>query len=109
MLAERNAIGLRAGCHCAHILIKHLVGLPPALQRFQGLIVTLFPGLSLPGLARVSTGLGNSENDIDKFIEALSAIADKSPKQKVKNPVTGDVKKQINDFIREASQRVYGN
>ena len=109
MLAERGGIGVRAGCHCAHILIKHLVGVPPPLERFQGLIVTLFPKLSLPGLARVSIGIGNSVNDIDKLIEVLSAIADKRLNHKGKNTDTANVKKQIDDFIREASQRVYGN
>jgi len=109
MLAERGGIGVRAGCHCAHILIKHLVGIPPLLERFQGLIVTLFPKLSLPGLARVSIGIGNSVNDIDKLIEVLAAVADKKLNHKGKNPDSNDIKKHINYFISEASQRVYGN
>ena len=59
-LAERGGIGVRYGCHCAHILIKHLVGVPPLLERFQGLLLTLFPKLRLPGVVRVSFGIENS-------------------------------------------------
>jgi selenocysteine lyase/cysteine desulfurase len=109
MIALRGGIGVRSGCHCAHIMIKKLVGVPPMLERFQGLIVTLFPRLSLPGLARISVGIGNSGNDIDKLIEVLSAIADKKFNHKGKNTDTANVKKQIDDFIRETSQKVYGN
>ncbi len=42
-LAERGGIGVRYGCHCAHLLVKHLVGIHPLLAQFQGLIVSLFP------------------------------------------------------------------
>ena len=42
-LAERGGIGVRYGCHCAHLLIKHLLNIPPLLEQFQGLILTLFP------------------------------------------------------------------
>ena len=56
-LAERGGIGVRYGCHCAHILIKHMLGVSPLLARFQGLILTLFPKIRLPGLVRVSLGI----------------------------------------------------
>ena len=45
-LAERGGIGVRYGCHCAHLLIKRLLNIPPLLEQFQGLILTLFPRLS---------------------------------------------------------------
>ena len=48
-LAERGGIGVRSGCHCAHLLIKRLLNIPPLLEQFQGMILTLFPQLSLPG------------------------------------------------------------
>ncbi len=118
-LAERGGIGVRAGCHCAHILIKHLVGIPPLLERFQGLIVTLFPKLSLPGLARVSIGIGNTGKDIDTLIDVLTTVSGKlqakadSQSGSVNSHKTvfsqAEIKKQINDFIRAASLRVYNN
>ena len=42
-LAERGGIGVRYGCHCAHLLIKHVLHIPPLLQQLQGLILTLVP------------------------------------------------------------------
>ena len=35
-LAERGGIGVRYGCHCAHLLIKRLVGITPLLERLSG-------------------------------------------------------------------------
>ena len=74
-LAERGGIGVRSGCHCAHLLIKHLLNIHPLLAQFQGLILTLFPRLTLPGVARVSLGIENSEEDVDTLIHVLGKIA----------------------------------
>ena len=74
-LAERGGIGVRYGCHCAHMLIKHLLHISPTLERFQGVMLTLFPKLSLPGLTRVSLGIENSEQDVDTLIRVLRDIA----------------------------------
>jgi selenocysteine lyase/cysteine desulfurase len=116
-LAIQGGIGIRYGCHCAHILIKHLLGVGPLLQRFQRIIVILFPGLRLPGLARVSLGIGNTVEDVDTFIHLLGKIAGKTgalphkpsdPLQKVTQTLPKSVvKKQIKGFIRAASLRVY--
>ena len=51
---------MRYGCHCAHLLIKHLLNIHPLLQQLQGVILTLFPQVALPGLTRVSLGIENS-------------------------------------------------
>ena len=77
-LSLYSGIGIRFGCHCSHMLIKHLLGISPGLEKFQKLIVTLFPGITLPGLARVSLGLENTEEDVDAFIAALDQIARKT-------------------------------
>jgi len=116
-LAERGGIGVRYGCHCAHILIKHLLGVTPFLARIQGIILAFLPKVRLPGLVRISLGIGNSEEDVDKLIEVLGEIAGKSsPKGKwYPNSSPGDtqnmsnsvVKKQMKDFIRSSAQRVY--
>jgi selenocysteine lyase/cysteine desulfurase len=101
-LAERRGIGVRYGCHCAHILIKHLVGVGPLLERFQRLIATLFSKVRFPGLARVSLGIGNSEEDVDTLIHVLSNIA-----RQPRAPEQLNIKQQMNDFVRAAAQRVY--
>jgi hypothetical protein len=83
------------------MIIKHLLHVGPALERFQFLIVKLFPGVNLPGLARVSLGMENSEKDIDTFIRVLGEIKRKSPFSDNK------VKQKINDFIRTSEQKVF--
>jgi selenocysteine lyase/cysteine desulfurase len=101
-LAERGGIGVRYGCHCAHLLIKRLLHIPPQLAQIQGLILTLFPGLALPGVVRVSLGLENSAEDVDTLIHVLGEIA--------RQPRTGadrDIRQQMADFARSAAQRVY--
>ncbi len=76
-LSSRGGIGVRYGCHCAHLLVKRLVGVGPRLEQFQRVIVTLFPRLNLPGVVRVSIGIENSEEDVDTLIRVLSEIARK--------------------------------
>jgi len=109
-IALRSRIGTRYGCHCAHILIKHLLKTSPALERLQRLIQTLFPKLRLPGLVRVSLGIGNSEEDVDTLIRVLDTIAGKQ-----QNSVSegkhilsrSDVQRKMNDFTKAAARRIY--
>jgi len=101
-LADRYGIGVRYGCHCAHILIKHLLGVGPSLQRFQRVIASLFPGMRFPGLTRISFGIGTGEKEIDALINAVEKIG-----RKEKQPLKKDYKDHINNFIRAAEERVY--
>jgi selenocysteine lyase/cysteine desulfurase len=101
-LAIQGGIGIRFGCHCAHILIKHLLGVGPGLQKFQKMIVTLFPGLRLPGLARISFGIGSTIEEVDELADVLKTMAEKNRKSSQK-----ETKILINDFVREAEVRVY--
>ena len=98
-LAERGGIGVRSGCHCAHLLIKHLLNIHPLLELFQGLILTLFPQVALPGLTRVSLGIENSAEEVDTLIAVLDKIA--------RQPRTGAnrhaVRQQMDDFARAAA------
>jgi len=75
-LAERGGIGIRYGCFCAHLLIKHLLKLPPALQVVQNIVLTLVPGVSnlIPGVVRVSFGIENEIIDIERFMVVLEEI-----------------------------------
>lgn len=106
-LARRGGIGTRFGCHCAHIMIKQLVGIPPFLEKFQALMVTLFPKLQLPGLARMSLGLENTESDIDRFLQVLNSIAKKEAIDGKAAPNGKDVKKKMKDFVIEREKMVY--
>lgn len=76
-LALQRGIGTRYGCHCAHILVKHLIGIKPSLEKIQRLILILFPKLSLPGVARVSFGIHNTPEEVDVLLQVLQQIAEK--------------------------------
>jgi selenocysteine lyase/cysteine desulfurase len=99
-LALRGGIGTRYGCHCAHILIKHLVGVGPFLERLQHLMARMFP-VGFPGLARISLGIGNTEADIDNFLKVLRDIA-MYPKVN-----TGSAKRKMEEFVKKVAERVY--
>lgn len=101
-LAEQDGIGIRYGCHCSHILIKHLVDVGPFLAQFQRVMATLIPAIKFPGLARISLGIENTESDIDTLIQALNKITNQ-PGTSVK----ANVKQQMNDFVKDAAERVY--
>ena len=108
-LAERGGIGVRYGCHCAHLLIKRLLNISPTLERFQGVMLTLFPKLNLPGLTRMSLGIENSEQDIDTLIHVLDEIA-RQPRAGMDNPFAStqtDIQKQMDDYAKAAALRVY--
>jgi selenocysteine lyase/cysteine desulfurase len=106
-LAEQGGIGVRYGCHCAHLLIKHLLHVPPLLAQLQGLILILFPRIALPGVVRVSLGIENSREDIDALIHVLDGIARRSRDSKSTNESQPNAQQQIDDFVNAATRRVY--
>jgi selenocysteine lyase/cysteine desulfurase len=106
MMADRVAevlgehgIGVRWGCHCAHMLVKRLLHVPRPLEEFQRLIVTVFPRLSLPGVARVSLGLENTEEDVDRLIEVLGGISGQRRDKRVQ--------RQMDAYAAAAARTVY--
>ena len=101
-LSFRGGIGVRYGCHCAHILVKHILGVSPSLERFQKIIAGFFPRLRFPGVARVSFGIGNTREDVDTLVRVVNIIATKTRVLKNK-----EIEGQINDFARDAALRVY--
>lgn len=77
-LAETAGIGVRTGCHCAHIFVKRLLRVPPAREALSNLGMTFAPritGSLLPGLVRVSFGLENDEADVRRLALALEKIS----------------------------------
>jgi len=104
-LALYGGIGVRTGCHCAHIIVKHILHVGSGLEKFQKMIVTLFPKLSLPGVARISFGIENSVSDVDHLIQVLEKIADKQHIQS--SSQTLQVKKQINDLVKNIAAKIY--
>lgn len=107
-------IGVRAGCHCAHLLVKHVLKIPYLLAQFQRAIVGLFPHLALPGVTRVSLGIENSAEDVDRLLHVLRMLADSAyskvaatnhERLTLPQPV---VQQQVDDFVKATAQHVYG-
>jgi selenocysteine lyase/cysteine desulfurase len=107
ILSLQSGIGVRYGCHCAHIIIKHLLNVSPGLEKFQRFMLTVLPKISLPGLTRVSLGIENTEEDIDKLVEALNKII---KKVNTKNTLPkSEVQKQITALLNDSALKVYSN
>ncbi len=102
-LAARGGIGVRSGCHCAHLTVKRMLGVPPWAERLQAVILTVLRRFELPGVVRVSLGIENSEEDVDTLIHALDGIA-RQPKS---GSPEKNVKQQMDEFSEAAAQRVY--
>jgi selenocysteine lyase/cysteine desulfurase len=102
-LAARGGIGVRSGCHCAHLTVKRMLKIPPWAERIQGVILAVARRLELPGVVRVSLGIENSEEDVDTMIHVLSGIA-RQPKG---GPSKKKVQQEMDEFSEAAAQRVY--
>jgi cysteine desulfurase len=71
-LNEEYGIGVRAGSFCVYQVVRELLG----IQDESEIIDSVRKGSTerIPSLVRASIGLCNSEEDIDRFIEAISEI-----------------------------------
>jgi selenocysteine lyase/cysteine desulfurase len=117
-LAGWGGIGVRSGCHCAHITVKHILKVSPGLEKFQKMIVTLFPKLSLPGVVRVSFGIENTNEEVDTLIQVVAEIAGQpQPKNvgTISQETNGklilkkeEIKKLMADFNHTIVEQVYG-
>ncbi|HET9655066.1 MAG TPA: aminotransferase class V-fold PLP-dependent enzyme [Kineosporiaceae bacterium] len=106
-LAHQGGIGVRSGCHCAHMLVKRLLGVSSRLERFQRLMVSAFPHLELPGVTRVSLGIENTPEDVDILLDLLGRIA-RQPR--AGNPFrrpNSSVKQELHASARALASRVY--
>ncbi|QQS52700.1 MAG: aminotransferase class V-fold PLP-dependent enzyme [Bacteroidota bacterium] len=109
-LALQGGIGVRSGCHCSHILIKHLLKIPAKLERFQGLIVSIIPKLELPGVVRISLGMQNTKVEIDTLIQTLKEIAGKASKhdKRSSSQISPEqVKQKLKLKIERKTEEVY--
>ncbi len=118
-LAEQGGIGVRDGCHCAHLLIKRLLKMSPLRARMADLALILFPRFASAiqtGLVRVSLGIENDKEDVDTLIRVLGQIA-RRPRARVDRLIASvhggtllpqtDVQQQMNDFAGAAAQKIY--
>ena len=102
-LAARGGIGVRSGCHCAHLTVKRMAAIPPWAEQFQRLILTVLRRFELPGVVRVSLGLENTESDIDALLTVMDGIA-RRPKA---GPAEKAFRQRMDDVCKAAARRVY--
>jgi selenocysteine lyase/cysteine desulfurase len=74
-LAAEHAIGVRSGCFCAHPYLVHLLRLDDAQTRAARLRLSNDDHRDVPGLVRISFGIGNTLDEVDALVAALQAIA----------------------------------
>lgn len=72
-LNDRFGIGLRAGSFCVYNVIRHLLKIEDESEIIEG--VKSGKKDAVPGFIRASIGLCNTDEDIDRLIEALEAIS----------------------------------
>lgn len=102
-LAFYGGIGVRSGCHCAHLIVKKLVGMTPFFENFQWAIQKLFPSVRFPGVVRISLGIGTTEEEIDSLVRTLKTLSGKSRShQNLKT-----VNEEFKDFIKKIEINVY--
>jgi selenocysteine lyase/cysteine desulfurase len=107
-LALHHGIGVRVGCHCAHILVKHVLGVKPGLEKFQRIMQTVIPSMSFPGVVRVSLGIENTREDVDALLSGLKQISSKSRNEApTSSPI--EVKKIFPDYTAACREKVFGS
>lgn len=107
-LTIRRGIGVRYGCHCSHLLVKHMLNIPRFAERIQSVMLTIIPGFNLPGVMRISFGIENDKEDIDTFLKVLNDIQSKVP---IINPAKSkqETEKQIKEYSDAVLSRVFSS
>ncbi|MBN2746558.1 MAG: aminotransferase class V-fold PLP-dependent enzyme [Bacteroidales bacterium] len=82
-ILSSHGIGVRYGCHCAHITVKKMLGIGNIIEKFQNFLLRTFSKLQLQGVLRVSFGIGTTPDDITLLINTLESIADNQAAKKI--------------------------
>ncbi len=76
ILSYEHGIGVRSGCFCAHPYILALLGMADEEAEKTRRSMLAGDRREMPGLIRASFGLYNTLDEVDRFAEAVQAIAD---------------------------------
>ncbi|MBC8367486.1 aminotransferase class V-fold PLP-dependent enzyme, partial [bacterium] len=76
ILSYEGGISVRNGCFCAHPLIKHMLNVTPEQEAAFESAIHRGDRSEVPGATRVSIGIHNTEEEVDRFLELLRRIAD---------------------------------
>ena len=91
ILSHEWAVGTRSGCFCAHIHLKHLLGIDDAAAREIERRIRAGDRRDGPGAVRLSIGAYNTVADIDRIATALEAVAAGNIRGKYRvDPGTGE-------------------
>jgi selenocysteine lyase/cysteine desulfurase len=104
-MAMEGGIGVRYGCHCAHTLVKYILHVGPFLENFQKIMVKTIPAIKLPGVARLSLGIENTPEDVDKAIRVIEQISRKDMTSTFLSK--REFKIMMTDFQEKISGEVY--
>jgi selenocysteine lyase/cysteine desulfurase len=98
-LSAEYGIGVRHGCFCAHPYLLRLLDLPDHEVAAYRDAVRHGDRRRMPGAVRASAGLSTSTADIDRFIDAVAAIAagGLAPVGYDQDPHTGDFRPHTTD------------
>lgn len=121
-LAEIGGIGVRSGCFCAHLLVKHILHIHPfrAFLADAGFVIlSRFTNNVIPGLVRVSIGLENTPGDIQHLLDILQKV--NSEKHKWYNRLIArthnstpideitEIDYQFDQYVKDAVNYVFSN
>ena len=101
-----NGVGVRVGCHCAHIAVKKILGISPWQEKLQKVILQIIPKLKLQGVARISLGIENKKQDIQRAVDAIRNHLEKEKTQDSLSP--GMCKKRDEALVQKSIETVYG-
>lgn len=74
ILGHEYGIGVRAGCFCAHPYLLRLLNVDSEAARKVREKMLAGDRSDMPGLIRISFGLYNTTEEVDRLVEALEAI-----------------------------------
>ncbi len=80
ILSYEGGIGVRNGCFCAHPYVKSLLGVTPEDAKEVEKHILARDRSKIPGTIRISFGLYNTKEEIDRFCDALNMIIRKQYK-----------------------------
>jgi len=75
VLGYEHGVGVRNGCFCAHPYVVRLLHLPPAEAASWRRRVLQGDHTALPGMVRMSLGCYSNQEDVDRLVAGLHAIA----------------------------------
>ena len=91
VLSYEFGIGVRNGCFCAHPYILHLLGIKEGEAQHVREQILSGDRRDVPGLVRISFGLYNSTDEVDRLVEALERISrGEYQGDYVQDPASGD-------------------